>query len=169
LQEKPFADINGSGKHNNWSIGTTDGVNLLNAKQVEKATGSAGTFPIILAALIAGVDKHGDLMRAAISCPGNDFRLGACEAPPAVISAYLGHSVTGYLDEFRNGKVKHKLNPNPHVHLQPPKGVCRENATRWHCRPGCACTRAENRFGCVVEGGGRQVGPGSGRCLFEMP
>jgi len=104
FQEKPFADINGSGKHNNWSIGTTCGVNLLNAKQVEKASGSPLTFPIILAAIISGVDKHGDLMRAAIAAPGNDFRLGACEAPPAVISAYLGASVTDFLDDFRQGK-----------------------------------------------------------------
>jgi glutamine synthetase len=105
FQEKPFADINGSGKHNNWSIGTKCGVNLLNAKQVEKASGSPLTFPIVLAAIISGVDKHGDLMRAAISAPGNDFRLGACEAPPAVISAYLGASVTNYLDDFRQGKA----------------------------------------------------------------
>lgn len=104
FQEKPFQDINGSGKHNNWSMGTTCGVNLLNAKQIEKASGSALTFPIILAAMVSAVDKHGDLMRAAISCPGNDFRLGACEAPPAVISAYLGGSVTEFLDAFRSGK-----------------------------------------------------------------
>jgi len=105
FQEKPFADINGSGKHHNWSVGTSCGINLLNAKQVEKASGSASTFPIVLAAIISGVDKHGDLMRAAISCPGNDFRLGACEAPPAVISAYLGGSVTDFLDAYRQGKV----------------------------------------------------------------
>jgi len=105
FQEKPFADINGSGKHNNWSLGTTCGINLLNAKQVEKASGSPSTFPIVLAAMISGVDKHGDLMRAAISCPGNDFRLGACEAPPAVISAYLGGSVTDFLNDYRQGKA----------------------------------------------------------------
>ena len=104
FQEKPFQDINGSGKHNNWSIGTTDGVNLLNAKQVEKASGSTETFPILLAAIVSAVDKHGDLMRAAISCPGNDFRLGACEAPPAIISTYLGPSVTEFMDAFRQGK-----------------------------------------------------------------
>ena len=105
FQEKPFADINGSGKHNNWSMGTTCGVNLLNAKQIEKATGSPVAFPLVLAAMVQAVDKHGDLMRAAIACPGNDFRLGACEAPPAVISAYLGKSVTDFLDDFRQGKV----------------------------------------------------------------
>jgi len=58
-----------------------------------------------MAALIQGVDKHGDLMRAAISSPGNDFRLGACEAPPAIISTYIGESLTNFLDEFRNGKA----------------------------------------------------------------
>jgi len=111
FQEKPFADINGSGKHNNWSMGTTCGVNLLNAKQIEKATGSPVAFPLVLAAMVQAVDKHGDLMRAAIACPGNDFRLGACEAPPAVISAYLGKSVTDFLDDFRQGKSAAKYDP----------------------------------------------------------
>jgi glutamine synthetase len=105
MQEKPFNDINGSGKHNNWSIGTAEGINLLNVNQVTKATGNPAVFPILMAALIQGVDKHGDLMRAAISSPGNDFRLGACEAPPAIISTYIGESLTNFLDEFRNGKA----------------------------------------------------------------
>jgi glutamine synthetase len=105
FQEKPFKDINGSGKHNNWSLGTFDGINLLNAKQVTKASGNPLTFPIVMASIIKGVDTHGDLMRAAIASPGNDFRLGACEAPPAVMSLYLGGALTEYLEEFKNGKV----------------------------------------------------------------
>ena len=100
LQEKPFAGINGSGKHNNWSIGTTDGVNLLNPKQINAASKNAEIFPIIMAAIVSAIDKHGDLMRLAIASPGNDFRLGAMEAPPAVISTYLGDDMTNYLMAF---------------------------------------------------------------------
>jgi len=102
--EKPFQGINGSGKHNNWSIGTKDGVNLLNAGQITAKSGNPEIFPVIMAAIVAGVDKHGDLMRAAIASPGNDFRLGAMEAPPAIISTYLGESCTKFLDDFRQGK-----------------------------------------------------------------
>ena len=103
LQEKPFNDINGSGKHNNWSIATRDGVNLLEPEAVIEASGNKDSFPVIMAAVIAAVDEHGDLMRMAISSPGNDFRLGACEAPPAIISTYLGQDMTDYLEAFMNG------------------------------------------------------------------
>mmetsp|Transcript_7259 Transcript_7259/g.26711 ORF Transcript_7259/g.26711 Transcript_7259/m.26711 type:complete len:737 (-) Transcript_7259:1365-3575(-) len=106
LTEKPFANINGNGKHNNWSIGTTDGVNLLNPKQLNAASGNTNLFPIIMAAIVSGIDKHGDLMRLAIASPGNDFRLGAMEAPPAVMSTYLGEDMTSYLEAFANGDVK---------------------------------------------------------------
>jgi len=102
-QEKPFNDINGSGKHNNWSIATRDGVNLLDPEEVAEASGNKHAFPIVMAAVIAAIDEHGDLMRAAISSPGNDFRLGACEAPPAIVSTYLGESMTTYLKEFCDG------------------------------------------------------------------
>ena len=105
LHEKPFAGINGSGKHNNWSIGSKDGVNLLNAGQITQKSGNPEIFPVIMAAIVSAVDKHGDLMRAAIASPGNDFRLGAMEAPPAIISTYLGESCTQFLDDFRNGKL----------------------------------------------------------------
>eukprot|EP01040_Poterioochromonas_malhamensis_P006851 gene6851-7387_t len=104
LQEKPFAGVNGSGKHNNWSIGTVDGVNLFNVNQLATASGSREIFPIIMAAVVKAVHDHGDLMRAAIASPGNDFRLGACEAPPAIISTYLGEDMTRYLDAYRNGE-----------------------------------------------------------------
>lgn len=103
LQEKPFNNINGSGKHNNWSIATNSGVNLLNPLQLEKASGNFLAFPVVMAAVIAAVDEHGDLMRMAIASPGNDFRLGACEAPPAIVSTYLGDDMTKYLDAFRKG------------------------------------------------------------------
>eukprot|EP00934_Nitzschia_sp_Nitz4_P008635 Nitzschia sp. Nitz4//scaffold78_size91513//35044//37334//NITZ4_004923-RA/size91513-snap-gene-0.137-mRNA-1//-1//CDS//3329558112//8625//frame0 len=103
LQEKPFNDVNGSGKHNNWSIATRDGVNVLDPEAVLAATGNASAFPVIMAAIIAAVDEHGDLMRAAIASPGNDFRLGACEAPPAIVSTYLGDDMTKYLESFMEG------------------------------------------------------------------
>jgi glutamine synthetase len=109
--EKPFAGVNGSGKHNNFSIGTPDGVNLLNCEQVTKASGSPSVFAVIMAAIVRAVDKHGDLMRMAIASPGNDFRLGACEAPPAIISTYLGDSLTDYLEEFKNSKTIKEYSP----------------------------------------------------------
>jgi glutamine synthetase len=109
LQEKPFNDINGSGKHNNWSIATRDGVNVLAPDEVLKATANDTAFPVIMAALISAVDEHGDLMRMAIASPGNDFRLGACEAPPAIVSMYLGDDMTNYLEAFMNGsKAKYE-------------------------------------------------------------
>ena len=115
LQEKPFNNINGSGKHNNWSIGTHDGVNLLNIGQITKAAGD-DAFPTIMAAIVSAIDKHGDLMRMAISSPGNDFRLGACEAPPAIVSTYLGDDMTEYLTAYakvrtRRGKSKSTSSP----------------------------------------------------------
>jgi glutamine synthetase len=105
LQEKPFNNVNGSGKHNNWSLGTTCGTNLLNVAQVAERSGSTDIFPVVMAALISGVDTHGDLMRMAIASPGNDFRLGACEAPPAIISTYLGDDMTAYLKAYSEGET----------------------------------------------------------------
>jgi len=106
LQEKPFSGINGSGKHNNWSIGTTCGTNILNVGQIAKDSGSTEIFPVVMAALVKAVDQHGDLMRMAIASPGNDFRLGACEAPPAIVSTYLGEDMTSYLESYKNGETK---------------------------------------------------------------
>jgi len=104
LQEKPFNDVNGSGKHNNWSIATRSGINFLAPDEVMEATGNPAAFPVIMAAIVAAVDEHGDLMRASIANPGNDFRLGACEAPPAIVSTYLGNDMTTYLEAFMNGE-----------------------------------------------------------------
>jgi len=105
LHEKPFSGVNGSGKHNNFSLGTTDGVNLFNGPQLTAKSGKPDTFPVLMSAVVAAIDKHGDLMRMSIASPGNDFRLGACEAPPAIMSTYLGEQLTNFLDDFRNGKV----------------------------------------------------------------
>ena len=104
LQEKPFNEVNGSGKHNNWSIATRDGTQLLLPKAINAATNNEYAFPVIMAAIVSAIDEHGDLMRMAISSPGNDFRLGACEAPPAIVSTYLGEDMTYYLEHFKDGK-----------------------------------------------------------------
>jgi len=101
--EKPFQGINGSGKHNNFSLGTDKGLNLFNAKQMAKECTTPDAFGIVMAAVVAAVHKHGDLMRMSTATPGNDFRLGAMEAPPAIVSTYLGASLTSYLDAFRKG------------------------------------------------------------------
>ncbi len=112
LQEKPFNDVNGSGKHNNWSIATADGIQCLLPSAINKATGNDYAFNIIMAALVAAIDDHGDLMRMAISSPGNDFRLGACEAPPAIVSTYLGEDMTHYLEQFKDGKGTGEYKPD---------------------------------------------------------
>ena len=104
LCEKPFAGVNGSGKHNNFSIGTPDGINLFNGPQITEKSGNPDIFPIVMSAVVAAIAEDGDLMRMAISSPGNDFRLGACEAPPGIISTYLGDALTNFLDGFRKGK-----------------------------------------------------------------
>jgi len=111
LQEKPFDGINGSGKHNNWSISTMDDVPLLVPKAINAACKNNQAFPVIMAAVVSAVDTHGDLMRMSISSPGNDFRLGACEAPPAIISTYLGDDMTNYLEAFMNG-AEEEYTPN---------------------------------------------------------
>jgi glutamine synthetase len=103
LQEKPFNDINGSGKHNNWSLATNDGVQLFSPQALNKATGNAFAFPVVMAAVIAAVDEYGDLLRMSIASPGNDFRLGAMEAPPAIVSTYLGDDMTTFLEAFMSG------------------------------------------------------------------
>lgn len=102
LIEKPFDGINGSGKHNNWSISTLEGAQLYNPMDLTKKTGKKELFPVVMAATVSAIDKFGDLMRMAIASPGNDFRLGAMEAPPAVMSTYLGKQMTDYLGNFMN-------------------------------------------------------------------
>ena len=104
LQEKPFNEVNGSGKHNNWSLATSDDVQLFSPKAINAACSNDLAFTVIMSAMIAAVDDHGDLMRMAIASPGNDFRLGACEAPPAIVSTYLGDDMTDYLESFKDNK-----------------------------------------------------------------
>ena len=112
LQEKPFNDVNGSGKHNNWSIATEDGTMMLHPAKINAATGNPRAFAVIMSAIIAAVNEHGDLMRMAIASPGNDFRLGACEAPPAIVSTYLGDDMTFYLQHFKDGKGEGEYVPS---------------------------------------------------------
>ncbi len=97
LHEKPFEGINGSGKHDNWSLVTNTGVNLLNPG---KTPHENFEFLIFLAAVIAAVDKHADLLRVSASCPGNDSRLGAHEAPPAIISIFLGEQLQDVVSQL---------------------------------------------------------------------
>ena len=96
LHEKPYAGINGSGKHNNWSMGTDTGVNLLSPGTTPRTNLRFLTFFVNT---IKAVNDHADLIRAAIASAGNDHRLGANEAPPAIISVFIGSTLTGVLDE----------------------------------------------------------------------
>ena len=100
LHEKPFLGINGSGKHNNWSISTSDGTNLLNPG---KSPADNAQFLLFLAAIIKGVDEYQELLRISVASAGNDHRLGANEAPPAIISIFLGDELTEILDAIEKG------------------------------------------------------------------
>ena len=99
LHEKPFAGINGSGKHNNWSMSTNTGVNLLDPG---KTPAENTQFLVILAAVIKAVDEYADLMRLSVASAGNDHRLGANEAPPAIISIFLGDELTAVIESIVN-------------------------------------------------------------------
>ncbi|MCI0676738.1 MAG: glutamine synthetase III [Phycisphaerales bacterium] len=103
LHEKPFAGINGSGKHNNWSISTDTGVNLLDPQE---ETHSNMQFLVFLCAVMRAVDLHADLLRASIASAANDHRLGANEAPPAIISIFMGEMLSDILDQLEKGEPK---------------------------------------------------------------
>jgi len=101
LHEKPFKGVNGSGKHNNWSISTNTGINLLEPGDtpIENAQ-----FLLFLTAVIKAVDEYQDLLRISVASAGNDFRLGANEAPPAIISIFVGDELQAVLDAIETGK-----------------------------------------------------------------
>ena len=99
LHEKPFAGVNGSGKHNNWSIATDSGVNLLSPGDTPHENAQ---FLLFLCAVIQAVDEYQDLLRASVATAGNDHRLGANEAPPAVVSIFLGDELTAVLESLEN-------------------------------------------------------------------
>ncbi len=106
LHEKPFAGMNGSGKHNNWSMSTDTGVNLLDPQDETHTTRQFMTY---LCAVIRAVHLHGDLIRAAIASASNDHRLGANEAPPAIISIFLGDMLTDLIEQIEKGSTSRTL------------------------------------------------------------
>ncbi|MBO7403095.1 MAG: glutamine synthetase III, partial [Lachnospiraceae bacterium] len=117
LHEKPFAGVNGSGKHNNWSMATNEGVNLLSPGETPHENAQ---FLLFLCAVIKAVDDYQDLLRLSVATAGNDHRLGANEAPPAIISMFLGDELTAILDAIKNdtpyvGKEKEVLKLGVHV------------------------------------------------------
>ncbi len=101
LHEKPFAGLNGSGKHNNWSMSTNEGENLL---EPGKTPESNAQFLLFLTAILKSVDENQDLLRISVASAGNDHRLGANEAPPAIISVYLGDELHAVLESIVEGK-----------------------------------------------------------------
>ncbi|MDO8548634.1 MAG: glutamine synthetase III, partial [Ignavibacteria bacterium] len=103
LHEKPFSGVNGSGKHNNWSMSTNDGQNLLEPGNTPHENAQ---FLVFLCAVIKAVDDYSDLLRAAIANPGNDHRLGANEAPPAIVSVFLGDHLSDILEQIEAGEAK---------------------------------------------------------------
>ncbi len=101
LHEKPYEGINGSGKHNNWSLGTAEGINLFKPgkKPIENKM-----FLLFLSAVITAVDEYATLLRVAVATAGNDHRLGANEAPPAIVSIFIGDELTDVLEAIKNGE-----------------------------------------------------------------
>ena len=131
LHEKPFEGINGSGKHNNWSISTDTGVNLLEPGETPYENAQ---FLLFLCAVIKAVDEHQDLLRLSVATAGNDHRLGANEAPPAIISMFLGDELTEILkaieeDRAYDGKEKELMKIGAHVLPKFPKDTTDRNRT----------------------------------------
>ncbi len=131
LHEKPFAGVNGSGKHNNWSISTDTGINLLEPGDTPHENAQ---FLLFLCAVLRAVDKHQDLLRISAAGAGNDHRLGASEAPPAIVSVFLGDELTEILDAIEQGNaydVKEQTIMKVGVHILPrfPKDNTDRNRT----------------------------------------
>ncbi len=101
LHEKPYAGINGSGKHNNWSLSTDDGINLL---EPGHTPGENVQFLLVVSAMMEAVDTHADILRATCASAGNDHRLGANEAPPAIVSIFMGEELTEILEKISKGE-----------------------------------------------------------------
>ena len=131
LHEKPFAGVNGSGKHNNWSLATDTGVNLLDPQE---ETHTNMQFLVFICGVIRAVDMHADLIRAAVASAGNDHRLGANEAPPAIISIFLGGMLNDILDQLERGETNStkkggKLDLGAHTLPQIPRHSSDRNRT----------------------------------------
>ena len=102
IHEKPFAGVNGSGKHNNWSISTDTGINLLEPGDTPSENAQ---FLLFLCAVIKAVDEYQDMLRVSAASAGNDHRLGANEAPPAVVSMFLGSELTEILEAIEKDEA----------------------------------------------------------------
>lgn len=131
LHEKPFAGVNGSGKHNNWSISTDTGINLLNPGDTPAENAQ---FLLFLCAVIKAVDDYQDLLRVSVAAAGNDHRLGALEAPPAVVSMFLGTELTEILEAIEEDraygtKEKELLRIGVHTLPKIPKDTTDRNRT----------------------------------------
>ena len=131
LHEKPFAGVNGSGKHNNWSISTNTNINLLEPGETPAENAQ---FLLFLCAVIKAVDDYQDLLRISIASAGNDHRLGAQEAPPAIVSMFLGEELTAILESIENdedydNKEKEVLKVGVHVLPRFPKDTTDRNRT----------------------------------------
>ena len=131
LHEKPFDGVNGSGKHNNWSISTNTGTNLLEPGDTPSENAQ---FLLFLCAVIKAVDDYQDLLRVSIASAGNDHRLGAQEAPPAIVSMFLGEELTSILEAIENddaydAKEKELLKVGVHVLPRFPKDTTDRNRT----------------------------------------
>jgi glutamine synthetase len=131
LHEKPFKGINGSGKHLNWSLSTNTGVNLLDPRD---ETHTNMQFLVFLCAVIRAVDTHADILRASVASAANDHRLGANEAPPAIISIYLGDMLTNIVEQLEKGGAKStikggKLDLGAHALPQIPRHTGDRNRT----------------------------------------
>ncbi|MBE7028978.1 MAG: glutamine synthetase III [Clostridia bacterium] len=131
LHEKPFDGVNGSGKHNNWSISTESGINLLEPGDSPQDNAQ---FLLFLAAVIKAVDEYQDLLRICIASAGNDHRLGANEAPPAIVSMFLGEELTEILESILSGEEyqgKQNVQMEIGVHVLPkfPKDTTDRNRT----------------------------------------
>jgi glutamine synthetase len=131
LNEKPFEGVNGSGKHNNWSMSTNTGYNLL---EPGDSPHESAQFLLFLIAVIKAVDEYQDLLRASVASAGNDHRLGGCEAPPAVISIFLGDELTEILEALEAGAAyngREKTDMTIGVHMLPkfPRDTTDRNRT----------------------------------------
>ncbi len=131
LHEKPFEGVNGSGKHNNWSISTSDGVNLLDPGNTPYENAQ---FLLFLCAVIKAVDDYQDLLRISVASAGNDHRLGASEAPPAIVSIFLGDELTAILDAIGennsyDAKEAEQLKVGVHILPRFPKDTTDRNRT----------------------------------------
>lgn len=136
LHEKPFASVNGSGKHNNWSLATDTGINLLSPGKTAKTNLQ---FIVFVVNVLKAVHEHADLLRAGISSAENDNRLGGHEAPPAIISAFIGSHLTKILDEIeskvKKGKLTSSLQEELNINISKIPEILRDNTDRNRTSP----------------------------------